>query len=429
MAKDYPMPLFPEPGDSTVDMRELKGLELAARARISFADGVWSVPSQTSPTTKYRATLDPATCTCEDWILRREPCKHIHAARLTCERDYGGKAPAIDTTVVPVRPTYRQNWTAYNLAQREEKHRFQVLLHDLCAGLPSLPYKFGRPRTPTSDAVFAMVFKIYSTVSSRRFSCDLKDARERGHLSKDLHYNSINTFLETAGFTPILKSLIVRSSLPLKSVETTFAVDSTGFSTSRFVRWYDQKYGVTRQEHDWVKVHVATGVKTNVVTAVEILGRNAADSPLFVSLLNKTAETFTVNEVSADKGYLSVENIEAVFAAGGTPFIAFKVNSTEGDGGLWGKMFHFYSFNRDEFLRHYHKRSNVESTFMMVKTEFRDHVRSKTDAAMVNEVLCKLIAHNLCVVIQSQCELGIEATFWNDKPSDFPAILPMLRPG
>jgi transposase len=413
-----------------MDLRELKGLELAARARITFEDGAWQVPSQTSAVTKYRVTLDPPTCTCEDWSLRREPCKHVHTARLVCERTGGGKAPNLDTDAVPKRPTYKQNWPAYNLAQTTEKHRFQVLLNELCQGLPPLPYKFGRPRTPVGDSVFAMVFKIYSTVSSRRFSCDLNDAHTKGYLSKPLHYNSINTFLENGDFTPILKDLIVRSSLPLRAIETQFAVDSSGFSTSRFVRWFDIKYGVTRQEHDWVKVHVATGVKTNVITAVEILGRSAGDSPLFVPLLNKTAENFTIDEVSGDKGYLSVENIEAVFAKGGTPFIAFKVNSTEGDGGLWGKMFHFYSFKRDEFLKHYHKRSNVESTFSMVKAKFRDHIRSKTDTAMVNEVLCKLLAHNLCVVIQSQCELGIEATFWpGEEPAEAPDVLPLVRPG
>ncbi len=322
-----------------MDMRELKGMELAARARIAFEDGAWQVPSQTSAVTKYRVTLDPPTCTCEDWTLHREPCKHVHAARMVCERNGGEKAPAVDTDVIPKRPTYRQNRPAYNLAQTTEKHRFQVLLHELCEGLPSLPYKFGRPRTPVGDSVFAMVFKIYSTVSSRRFACDLSDAHEKGYLSKPLHYNSINSFFENEDFTPILKGLISRTSLPLRAVETEIAVDSTGFSTSRFVRWYDHKYGVTRQEHDWVKVHVATGVKTNIITAAEILGRTAGDSPQFVPLLSKTAESFTVEEVSADKGYLSVENIEAAFALGATPFIAFKANSTEGDCGLGGRCF------------------------------------------------------------------------------------------
>ena len=31
---------------------------------------------------------------------------------------------------------------------------------------------------------------------------------------------------------------------------------------------------------------------------------------------------------------------------------------------------------------------------------------------MVNESLCKFICHNLCVLIQEECELGIDPVFW-----------------
>jgi hypothetical protein len=58
--------------------------------------------------------------------------------------------------------------------------------------------------------------------------------------------------------------------------------------------------------------------------------------------------------------------------------------------------------------------SNVESTFSMIKAKFDDSVRSKTDTAMVNEAMCKVLRHNACCLIQSACELGVEATFWND---------------
>src|SRR5215831_5401144 len=100
--------------------------------------------------------------------------------------------------------------------------------------------------------------------------------------------------------TPILRDLIVQSALPLRVVETAFAPDSSGFSTSRFVRWYDEKYGVERSGHDWVKAHIMTGVKTNIVTAVEIEGRDAADSPMFKPLVETTATNFAVKEVPAD---------------------------------------------------------------------------------------------------------------------------------
>jgi hypothetical protein len=119
-----------------MDMRELKGLEIAARSRLAFKGGVWLVPSQSGSGT-YRVTLKPAvSCTCEDFALNGgKPCKHVHAARLVQERDHGGQPPAIAVDAVPKRKTYPQDWPAHNLAQSVEKHRFQVLLHDLCSGV------------------------------------------------------------------------------------------------------------------------------------------------------------------------------------------------------------------------------------------------------------------------------------------------------
>ena len=50
-------------------------------------------------------------------------------------------------------------------------------------------------------------------------------------------------------------------------------------------------------------------------------------------------------------------------------------------------MFHYLCYNRTEYLQHYHKRSNVESTFAMIKAKFGDSLRSKGEAAMKNEYL------------------------------------------
>jgi transposase len=78
---------------------------------------------------------------------------------------------------------------------------------------------------------------------------------------------------------------------------------------------------------------------------------------------------------------------------------------------LWKKLYHLYSFKREEFLTHYHKRSNVETTFSMIKSKFGERLRCKTETAQVNEALCKVLCHNLCVVIQSMYELGVEPDF------------------
>ena len=52
-----------------------------------------------------------------------------------------------------------------------------------------------------------------------------------------------------------------------------------------------------------------------------------------------------------------------------------------------------------------------------MKRKLGESVRSKTDTAMVNEVLCKLLCHNICCVIHEQAELGVEPVFWSDNPA------------
>lgn len=213
--------------------------------------------------------------------------------------------------------------------------------------------------------------------------------------------------------TPYLKQLIAESSLPLKSIETDFTVDSSGFSTTNYVRWFDVKYGNNEDWHDWIKMHLMCGVKTHVVTSVELSRARKNDSPYYKGLVDATAKSgFNMQEISADKGYISAKNLKATVDQGAVPYIPFKSN-TQPDRGedLWSKMFYFYNFKRAEFLAHYHKRSNVETTFHMIKSKFGERLRSKTETAQVNEALTKVLAHNLCVVIQSMYELGVDATF------------------
>jgi transposase len=402
-----------------MEARRQKARELADRARITFADGCYAVPSQ-SGHGSYTVILgdNDAVCDCPDFGLRGKPCKHIMAVRLYArrqERGAGQDRENFEPAAKVARQTFRQDWPNYNAAQTNEGRHFQELLADLCRGVEEPPRAGrGRKPIPLADQVYAATMKVYSLFSARRFMTQLEDAVGRGHVSRTMHFNSVLNALENAALAPIRHRLIVQSSLPMRAVETTFAPDSSGFCTSRFTRWFDVRYGVTRQEAEWVKVHLITGVKTNIVTAVEILDKNAADCPQFKPLVETTAENFEVKEVPADKGYLSRDNLELVANRGGTAYIPFKTNSTEGEGGgAWEKMFVRFLYLREDFLKHYHQRSNVEATFSATKRKFGDSVRSKTDTAMKNEVLCKILCHNLCCCISAWYELGIEPDFVN----------------
>lgn len=376
-----------------MESRQSKGLALAASVQPHRQSNVYVVPSQCGCKT-YTVDLnpDPPTCTCPDYADRRRECKHIYAARYALGRERGETLPDPPQLV---RPTYRQAWHEYNLSQTREKGYFQDLLYQLCQGVDEPVRKGGRgrPSMPMRDLIFAAGVKVYEGLSGRRNQTDLREAQERGFLSRHVHYNTIFKYLELESLTPYLHHLITESSLPLKTVEVDFAVDSSGFSTCNYVRWYDVKYGNTEDWHDWIKLHLMTGVKTNIVTSCEVSRRYANDSPYFKPLVTKTAASgFKLREVSADKEYLSANNIRLTLLKGAAPYIPFKVNSVPGQNTtVWNRMLHFYRYHEAEFNAHYHKRSNVESTFWMIKAKFGERLRSKTDTAQANEALLKVL--------------------------------------
>ena len=157
------------------------------------------------------------------------------------------------------------------------------------------------------------------------------------------------------------------------------------------------------------------GTKTNVITSAKITEEYGADYPQFEPLVRVTHEKgFDIKEVSGDKAYSGRDNLGVVEELGGTPYIPFKENAkgrTKGGSPIWTKMYHLFQFKNDEFMAHYHKRSNVETVFQMVKAKFGDKLKSKNWVAQQNELLCKLIAHNICVLIQEMHELGIKPEF------------------
>ena len=396
-----------------LNAREQRGIAIAAQVKLRRKGDLWVVPSSSENNDPYTVELaeDRQRCTCPDHTIRGMKCKHIWAVEYTLRRETRPDGTTILTTTK--RVTYRQpDWHAYNLAQTHEGERFAELLHGLCDGVVQPRQTKGRPRLPLGDMVFAVTLKVYGTMSARRSMSDLRDCHAKGWLSRVPCYNSIFGYLEDPALKPVLKAMIEESAAPLKAVESNFTVDSSGFSSSRFDRWYDEKYGKVRSEHQWIKAHLMSGVLTNIVTAAEITVPNANDAPQLAPLLDITTERFTVRELSADKGYISKRNLQAVVDVGAVPYIPFKSN-TSGEGPeLWRRMYAYFMFKREEFLAHYGRRSNAETVFSMIKAKFGDGLRSRTPIAMENEALCKVLAHNLCCLISAIYELGIEPVFW-----------------
>ena len=310
-----------------------------------------------------------------------------------------------------------QPWAAYNAAQVNEGDLFATLLRDLCDTVPQPPQANGRPRLPLSDMLYGMGLKVYSTLSTRRAMSEIRGAVATGRMCREPSFSTPIRYFQRPEVTPVLRELIQLSALPLRDLEIDFAQDSSGFASTSYNRWFDHKWGGSKKETKWVKVHLMCGVQTNIVTVADATASQSADSPYLPDFVRITAEHFRINEVSADMAYSSRKNLHAIVDAGGTPFIPFKTGSVAVQKGkrsrdsLWEQMYHHFTLREADFNRHYHKRSNVETVFHMIKAKFGDKVRAKTDTAQVNEVLMKVLCHNVCVLIRAMYALGITPVF------------------
>jgi transposase len=400
----------------TSNPREERGRQIARGGKIKRLGKRYAVPSQnSSESAGYLVDLTKAHCTCPDHETRRVKCKHQHAVEFTILWSQTQDADGNVTEMVAIqRKTYAQNWPAYNAAQVNEQEHVERLLRALCDGIVEPARGKGRPRLPLGDLVYSAVLKVYGTMSGRRAQSDLRNCQAKGHVAAAPSYNSIFRAFESPTLTPILKALIEEAASPLRSVERQFAQDSTGFSTTTYERWFDQKHGKLCSQRPFVKLHAFIGTHTNVVTSAEVT--DSGDCPMLPAMLDATVKAgFNVEEVSADKAYLSKVNVAAIRAVGATPYIPFKENSTGKGPELWREMFAFYMLRRPEFLEHYHRRSNVETTFSMIKMKFGAGVRSKLPVAQENEVLAKVLCHNLCCLVGSIYETGLKPAFWTEQ--------------
>src|SRR5260370_11449390 len=173
-----------------MNAREERGLVIAALCKLNHTNEGWLVPSQSGAERVYRVNVEKQTCTCPDHQEAGFKCKHLYAVEFTVKREVHADGSVTDTKSMTFteKVTYKQNWPAYNHAQSIEKDRLQELLFDLCKGLaePVRPTTRGMKPHTLKDTVFATVFKVYTTFSSRRVSSDLREAHKRGYLSKEI---------------------------------------------------------------------------------------------------------------------------------------------------------------------------------------------------------------------------------------------------
>jgi transposase len=122
-----------------------------------------------------------------------------------------------------------------------------------------------------------------------------------------------------------------------------------------------------------------------------------SDSKQLGDLIRKTGGV-EIGEMPLDKGYLSRLNAQLIANIGAHPYIALKRNTSSAlshGHPAWNNMVHEAWEHKDEYDKHYHRRSVVEGVFSAFKERFGREVASKIRHNQDVEVLCRVVAWNV----------------------------------
>ena len=436
---------MPLPDPDGVDLvRVARGERIAKSTSIVADDDGWTIPSDSRPGVYYRIWTDENGfhCSCPDTF---RTCKHILALRFQLDGNPRARAvptlpsaPVSSTVEHPIRasksngsmpipatpPEQLTYWESYNRAQTNEGWLFPRLLHALCGLVPEpVSEGRGRPQASIRDLVFGEVMREYIGFSSRRFQTAIEEAATKGYISKRYGYNTGTNFLNSSVATDLFRALITESARPLRDIERTFAIDSSGFGTTTYGRWYDERYGAERTRATYVKSHIIVGVKSHIITAAAASVEPVGDITMLEPLLQETRlAEFLVDTLLADGAYRSEAMSELLHSLGIDDWIPFHTNAVfHHDGSLWDRQLAFFLYHQDLFAEHIHQRSQVESTYSMTKEKYGQRVRGKTPTSQANGALCKLLCNNLYVLVHSIYKLGLEPEFAQIRPLQKPA--------
>jgi len=259
-----------------------------------------------------------------------------------------------------------------------------------------------------------LIWHKFPNLSARRGRSFLLFLKKFGVISYHIPcFKTLSNYRENNCLQEILDVLIEESSKPLSKIEHDFATDATGIRTKLFSSWYSIRCQKEIKKRDHLTIHITTGVKSNIVTALNVETKSGNDNRIFREHVDKTVKNFNCKEFSGDGKYWCKDNCWKVYEVGAKPYFNVWKNWSGKSRGCmpWKLMNLEFKNNPKEYGKHYHKRSNVESTNHSKKSLFGNSVYSRLPSARINEETLRWINHNINVLNRAKFEWKINPKF------------------
>ena len=324
--------------------------------------------------------------------------------------------------------TRTRDWGRYDSAKIRRKQLFiAVLLSALdLADLPTHYKGRGRPPVSLRTIIICLAYKTYYKTSYRDTIAEIEHQKDRLGIPSVPCYNTLRKYMNSKITATAVSALLRATILPLCSLEKVFGSDSTGFRTNTRSEYYtvsirtrgrrvvEERQGQgqgqgqggkgkrslleKRERREFVKLHLAVGTVSQMVCAATTTIGRRHDSTQLPGLVVEVARIFSVHEWLGDAAYASRKACNLIAGLGGRAYIWPRTSLTRKSKGSseWRRMLELFELDREEFSRHYHQRSKVESVFSVIKRYFGDYVLSRSLDAQLNELLFKVLDYNLC---------------------------------
>ncbi len=264
----------------------------------------------------------------------------------------------------------------------------------------------GRPPADPRAVVVCLLIRAIFGYSYRDAYSFLKSSSDYRRICGIKHLPGYNTVQEHCKEVPekYLDGIIrLTAALIMQAQQRTkcnAGSDSTGLSTRKYGRWLEVRNSRRRKKKRFVKLHAhaTTDAEMPFFLAAKVTKGYKSDSKQFRDLLRKTGGMVEIEEEALDKGYLSRLNAQLIANIGAHPYIALKENTSSALSlgyPAWNRMVHEAWEQKEEYEKHYHRRSVVEGLFSAFKERFGREVPSKIRHNQNVEVLCRVLAWNV----------------------------------
>jgi len=431
------------------DVRSQRGLALArsGKASIKVLVGTkYLVPSATSNGSQYVVDTNPKEerCSCLDWSKlgghdRPHRCKHIWAVFHVLKLADGNELIMPESDEPKPKPKIKRNWKAVNRCRTLIPHyapHYCEMLVDGLGPIGRMPGDNGAPGVRLRDVLLTALIRAFLNLSAAEAVVQVEIYRKAGliRMTKVPSYNTLLRVFAKPEHMALLHRLLAGSALPLIGLESTFAIDGTGFGTSVYDHHFVQKHGEEEQKrkptkHGWAGAQIVFGVTTLAAVAAQPTAQHAAECPFMPELVRRVRATGgRVKEWLGDAAYNAWYNVVAVEEIGATPFFDWKEGVTGKTRPAIKRMHDRFMDDQDLYWDRYRYRTLAESGMHAVKERFGYSLRSRVPDAQFAEIMLRLICHNVAQLILAVQEFDIDPRYWAQeliaKLPDFGTALP-----